>query len=47
MRQPKGKPQGFTTALSVCVIVRTNCTWKAEKLRVRTGPVVGALVVYM
>lgn len=30
MRQPKGKPQGFTTALSVCVMVSTNCTWKAE-----------------
>lgn len=38
MRQPKGKPQGFTTALSVCVMVSTNCTWKAERASDKDRP---------
>lgn len=30
MRQPKGKPQGLTTALMVWVMVSTNCTCGRE-----------------
>lgn len=46
MRQPKGKPQGFTTALRVCVMVSTNCTWKGREAAGEDRPVVGALEVY-
>lgn len=37
MRQPKGKPQGLTTALRVWVMVSTNCTCGREG-GLRAGP---------